>query len=416
MIALPVTISLAAVRSRLDLALPTSDSLDHVRCTALGGAVCHQYVYRREPLRLGMLDDRFSLVAPLRYRGRMALPRVGGVGSCGYAPEPMRHAELHFSTSLYWRTDWRLGARNTTLAAELRDRCEVTVLDVDATPLMRRMADAQLRDMRHELDSIIPALLDLRPAADSLWRLLQRPMALDSAGSVWLAMGPDGVGLAPVTGAAGTIRTAVVLTARPRVVLGARPANGARSLPQLSVAPATSGLRVPVDVALPFDELGRRATALLAAESAGKDVRVREVRVWGAGDTAVVRLELDGRVDGTLYLAGRVRYDAAGRALRLDDLRYTVESTHLMTRLKVTLGAPLVRRALDQATSHGRLDVGAQLDSVRLQLNSQLNRQLAPGLAVGGGISDVRVIGLYVTSNAFVVRVELVGSAQLFMQ
>ncbi|MHB1225452.1 MAG: DUF4403 family protein, partial [Gemmatimonadaceae bacterium] len=395
---------------------PVSDSLDHVRCTALGGAVCHQYVYRREPLQLGMLDDRFSLVAPLRYRGRMALPRVGGVGSCGYAPEPMRHAELRFSTSLYWRTDWRLGARNTTLAADLSDRCEVTVLDVDATPFMRRMADAQLRDMRHELDSIIPALVDLRPAADSLWRLLQRPMALDSTGSVWLAMGLDGVGLAPVTGAGGTIRTTVVLTARPRVVLGARPVNGARTLPRLSVAPATAGLRVPVDVALPFDELGRRATALLAAESAGKDLRVREVRVWGAGDTAVVRLELDGRVDGTLYLAGRVRYDAADRALRLDDLRYTVESTHLMTRLKVTLGAPLVRRALDQATSHGRLDVGAQLDSVRLQLNSQLNRQLGPGLSVGGGISDVRVIGLYVTSDAFIVRVELVGSAQIFVQ
>lgn len=415
-IALPVTISLDVVRDRLDAAFPITDSLDRARCTALGGAVCHQYVYRREPLRLQMVDDRFSLAAPLRYRGRMALPRLGGVGSCGYAPESMRRAELRFATSLYWRSDWRLGSRSTALAADLQDRCEVTLLGVDATPLMRRMADAQLRDMRHDLDSIIPALVDLGPAADSLWRLLQQPMALDSAGGAWLTMGPDAVGLAPVSGAAGAIRTAVVMTARPRVVLGARPADGARPLPPLTVAPPASGLRVPVDVRLPFDELGRRATTLLAAESAGSGVRVREVRVWGAGDTAVVRLELDGRVDGTLYLVGRLGYDADARVLRLDDLRYTVESASAMTRLKVTLGAPLVRRALDQATAHGRLHVGAQLDSLRGQLTARLNRRLGPGVAVGGGVQDVRVVGLYVTSDAFVVRVVLTGTAQLFVQ
>lgn len=414
--ALPVTISLSAVSSRLDLAFPLSDSLDRARCSALGGAVCHQYVYRRDPFQLAMTSDRLSLVAPLSYRGRVALPVMGGLASCGYAPERMRRAELRFATSLYWRSDWRLGTRGTVLGAELSDRCDVTLLNFDVTPLMRRIADAQLLDMRRELDSIIPALVDLRPAADSLWRLLQQPMALDSAGSLWLALEPDAVGLAPATGIGGTIRTAVVLTAHPRVLLGDRPQPTTRPLPSLTVAPHSSGLRVPVDVVLPFDDLGQRATELLAVENAGKDIRVREVHVRGVADTLLVRVELEGRVDGTLNLAGRMRYDPADRALRLDDLRYTVESTHLMTRLRVRLGAPLVRRAIDRATSHGRLGVGAQLDTARLQLNAQLNRQLAPGVSVGGGISGVRVTGLHVTPNAFVVRVELVGSAQLFVQ
>lgn len=416
LIAIPVTISLGAIRARLDSVFPAADSLDQARCVALGGTVCHQYVYRREPLEVAMRDDRFTVGARLRYRGRVALPRMGGLGSCGYAPESMRRANLSFATSLYWRADWRLGSRATELTADLVDSCTVTMLAMDATPYMRRMAEGQLAALRREVDSIIPALVDLRPAADSLWRLLQQPMALDSAGDAWLTMGTESVGLAPVTGVDGAIHTTVVLTARPHVVLGARPGAGSRSLPTLTLAPRASGLRIPVDVSLPFDELGRRATTVLAGEGAGKGLTVREVRVWGAAGTAVVRVDVAGRVDGTFYLVGRVGYDPAARAMKVDGLRYTVESRGLMSRLKVTLGAPLIRRALDDATSHGELDLGAQLDSVRHTLTSQLNRRLGPGISVGGGVREVRVDGIHTTPTSFVVRVTLLGEAQLFVQ
>ena len=415
-LALPVTISLGAVRAQLEAAYPVTDSLDRARCTAAGGAVCHQYVYRRDPLELSMQDDRVSLVSRLRYRGRVAVPGVGALGSCGYAPEAMRRAEFRVATSLYWRADWRLGSRQTALAADLVDRCRVTVLDVDATPLMRRVADAQLQALTRQVDSLVPAIVDLRPVADSLWRAFQQPLALDGASTAWLAMGVQGVSLAPVVGAGGVMRTAVVLSARPRVQLGAAPAARVQALPALTLAPQRSGLRIPVDVELPFAEVGRRATALLAGEAAGTGYTVREVTVWGAADTLVVRVDVAGKMDGAFYLTGRLAWDAPARALRIDDLRYTVQSADVMTRLKVTLGAPLIRRALGEATGRGRLPLGAQLDSVRQQLTAQLNRPLGPGMAVGGGIRDVRVMGLFTTPDAFVVRVVLDGSAQLFVQ
>src|SRR4051812_18639983 len=53
-IVLPVRISLAKVRAGLDTLFPPVDSLDRARCTALGGLVCHQYLYRRDSLDLRM--------------------------------------------------------------------------------------------------------------------------------------------------------------------------------------------------------------------------------------------------------------------------------------------------------------------------------------------------------------------------
>ena len=68
------------------------------------------------------------------------------------------------------------------LAPDILDPCQVTVLRVDATPTIKRLIDGQLaqsatsnstRSSRQSPTS--------DPAADSIWRIMQRPLALDSA-------------------------------------------------------------------------------------------------------------------------------------------------------------------------------------------------------------------------------------------
>lgn len=413
-LALPITVQTSAVVGALERALPRADSLDRARCLTLGGVVCHEYAYRRDTLQLRVTGDRVDMLARLRYRGRVALPTGGSVGSCGFAPEPMPRAELRFATSLYWRSDWRLATRGTQLTSALPDPCQVTLLRVDATPLMRRIVDWQLGRAVQQVDSAFLALADLRPAADSLWRQMQTPLAVDSAGTAWLLLSPESVALAPIDGRGGAIRSGVTLVARPRIVSGARPTVTVRPLPPLALARPASGIRVPVQVELPFAEIARQAAALLAAETAGQALRVTGVEVVGAADSALVRLSLAGRMNGALTLIGRPRYDEASRTLLLDDLHYSVESRDRMTRLKATLGAPIIRRAIAQATGGGRLAVGPQLDAMRLQLTQQMNRALAPDVAVGGGVRSLRVTGLHTTPTAFVVRVLLEGDAGLW--
>ena len=87
-----------------------------------------------------------------------------------------------------------------------------------------------------------------------------------------------------------------------------------------------------------------------------------------------------------------------------------------MSRLKATLGSYRIKRALDQATGHGRLDVGTQLDSLRRQLTTQLNRPLAPGVSVNGSVGGITIAGLATTGTAFVLRVVLDGQAKLIVQ
>jgi hypothetical protein len=416
-IVLPISISLGKIRSAMSAQFPAADSLTRSQCIALGGAVCHQYVYRRDSLELRMNGDRVELLARLRYRGRVALVGMPGLASCGYAPEDMKRGELRAATALYWRNDWRLASRNTSLAAVLPDPCQVTLLKLDATPLMRHIVDGQLEKLRQQLDSALPSLADLRPSADSLWRTLLQPIALDSASTVWLSMQPENIALARPLGRGDALTTALVITARPRAAIGARPTGERRPLPTLGLAPPQgSGIHIPVDIELPFADLSAKVTQLMKGEIAGKDLTVDDVKIWGVGDTAVVRVAVHGTVRGDLYLLGRVQYDAATRRVLVSEPRYTLASDNAMSRIKASLGSYRIKRAFDQATGHGQLDVGMQLDSLRQQLTAQLNRPLAPGVSVSGTVDDIRIAGLATSGTAFVLRVVLDGQAKLTIQ
>jgi hypothetical protein len=214
---------------------------------------------------------------------------------------------------------------------------------------------------------------DFRPLADSLWKSFLEPTALDSTNSLWLVLDPQTVQVTPFVGNGPSIVTTMVLSARPRVIAGAKPAVRMKPLPVLALGSAPPDYTVPVSVELPFAELERRAALLLAQETSSASVRVDSVHVRGLRDSVRIDLTVSGSLRGRLSLTSQLRWDATTRELRLDDLDWSLESRGKLSRVKATLGAPLVGRAVRRATNGGRVALGAQLDSVRAELMRKLN-------------------------------------------
>jgi hypothetical protein len=411
-----VTYVLRALRPSLDSLFPARDSLSAAQCATVKGLVCHQYVYRREPLVLRSEGNRLLIDTELAYRARLGVVGGARVASCGYAPETMRRASLSMSTALYWRRDWRIGAQETRLAATLRDECRVTALEVNATRTLQSVVDNQLGRFAAQADTAIPVAADFRPLADSLWRSFLEPTALDSLGTLWMLLEPEAVRVTPFVGAGVNITTTMVLYARPRIVAGARPAVRARPLPPLTLGTAPADFIVPVTVELPFAELSRRATELMIAETAKQSVKVDTVFVRGAGDTITVDLAVSGALRGRLGLVSRVRWDSVARELRLDDLDWSLQSRGALSRVKATLAAPLVSLAVRRATSGGKVPLGAQLDSARTELMVKLNGQLAPGVVMGSSVREVQIVEVGTTATAIVVRARLTGQSGVWVQ
>jgi len=411
-----VTYVLRALVQSLDSLFPARDSLTAARCANAVGLVCHQYVYRREPLRLRGEGNRLFIDTDLSFRAQLGVVGGARVASCGYAPEPMRRSSLSMSTALYWRRDWRIGAQDTRLAATLLDPCKVTVLGVDARKSLQNILDRQLGTFAAQADTTIPQVADFRPLADSLWRSFLEPTALDSLSSLWLVLDPEAVRVTPFVGNGVNITTTLVLYARPRVVAGGKPMVRPRPLPALALGTAPAEFSVPVTVELPFVEMARRATLQLTEETRNESVKVDSVFVRGVGDTVLVDLAVSGALRGRLQLASRPRWDAVARELRLDDLDWTLQSRGALSRVKATLATPLVALAVRRATGGGRLPLGAQLDSARVELLTKLNGTLSPGVVMGSSVREVQITEVSTTPTGIVVRAKLTGQSGVWIQ
>jgi hypothetical protein len=411
-----VTYVLRALRPALDSLFPVRDSLTASRCASAAGMVCHQYVYRRDSLALRATGERLSIETHLGYRAQLGVIGGARVASCGYAPEEMRRADLSVSTALFWRRDWRIGSRDTRLVASLVDACRVTALGVNATPTLQTILDRQLAAFAAQADSAIPQVAEFRTLADSLWKSFLEPTPLDSTNSLWLLIEPEAVRVTPFASNGPALTTTLVLYARPRIVAGAKPAVRARPLPGLALGSAPAEFTVPVTAELPFEELARQATAQMQAETGRSTVRVDSVFVRGAGDSVFVDLAVSGALRGRLSLTSRLRWDAALRELRLDDLDWTLQSRGRLSRVTSTLAAPLVGRAIRKATSGGRIALGAQLDSARTELLTLLNGTLAPGIVMGSSVREVQILSVSTSATAFVVRALLTGQSGVWIQ
>ena len=410
-----VTYVLRSLIPVLDSLFPARDSLAEAACKSVARLVCHQYVYTRDPLTLSATGARFSISTTMRYRARVGVPGAG-VASCGYGDEAPRRASLSLATDLYWRRDWKIGSRETALKATLVDECLVTALHVDAKRPLQSMIDGQLKDFSAQVDSALPIAADLRPLADSIWRSFLEPTPLDTLNALWLVLDPETIRVVPLSGVGPSFRTAIVVYARPRVIAGAKPAAIDRALPTLSLGQNPGGFVVPVSVELPFDEVNRRATELLVAETANTSERVDSVHVKASGDSVRIVLDVSGSLRGRLTLMSRLRWDPAARELRLDDLDWSLESRGAMSRMKATLAAPLIGRAIRKATMGGRVPLGAQLDSVRTQMLQLLNRTVSPGVVLGGSITTLQVESVGTSESAFVVKARLLGQANVWIQ
>jgi len=369
-----------------------------------------RYQAWRGPLWMELRGDLLLVQAHVRYRAQGRKSLIGDLAvstGCG-VDEPPRQALVGAAIRLSVAPDWTLRPAFRLLPTRFIDRCEITALDIDVSPLVGRAFEQRMREaLTSALAELAPAMGELRGAAARGWTALQAPREL--APGLWLAARPEGLGIAPPVGQGRRLETVVGIALRPALTTTEPATASPRPLPPLALfRPAAPGMRFELALDLDLKAL----SAAVAQRLAGQTIRVRDVALTVddaelsvAGDRLVLIADIGGDVPGRLDLRGRPALDSDTGAVRFDDLDYLFDSTHPDAELILALFYERIRERLQQLAD----DALAQgLEAARDALSAQLDGWLA-----GRGHVDLSALRLTALSVELgEQRVALRGQAQ----
>lgn len=374
----------------------------------------------RTPFRLVLDGTTATLSAEVTYRGRgwynpAILPTISG--SCGINEAPPR-AYLSVRTTVTPTADWRLQGRTRIVAlrplsTEQRDRCTVTVAEVNVTERVLEAVHAVLTRELLQVDRTLAAF-GLRDIVTDVWGFLGTPMALQD--SLWLVVNPTAIRFDRVRSEGTVLHSSLGITAYPRVVSGTRPEVSSRPVPPMERVGSPPGLSLLSEAAIGWEVLSGILWEQLSGDTlrvGSRELILEDITVSGLEDGRLaVGLTLGGQVQGTVYAVGNPVFDPVDAVLTMPDLEFDVTSRSLMVRGLAWLAGGQVEEELRRNL---RVSLSEVLADGRTLLEEELTRELAPGIRLLTEVQQGHVVRIRARPRGLLVEAVVNGESELHL-
>ncbi len=239
-------------------------------------------------------------------------------------------------------------------------------LKIGITKLADSILSKRKADIETAIDKAVHNELRLDRHVRHIWRDMQKPLRISrQPEELWLIPRPFSVAAAPVFGNAQRITVPLQIAFRVDTHVGTvGTALPIERLPRLLRRPKLPGAS-PLQVLafIPYADVNRVLTRTLTEQKldlAGGYVNMKRVTVYGNGRSLIVRTDVSGAVNGTLYFRGQPRYDTTTNTLRVQNVDFDVDTKerlfatadwllhdHLRDTLQAVLVVPL-RQQIDE--------------------------------------------------------------------
>ncbi|MGB5178606.1 MAG: DUF4403 family protein [Gammaproteobacteria bacterium] len=377
-----------------------------------------QYRGWRGPLSITASGDVLLVQAHIRYWIRAQKNLLGAItlkASCGIDEAP-RQAVIGMQVLLEWGPDWTLRPRFRILPTRFLDRCEMTIANIDVTPVVETEFRKQMQDsLRAALKTLAPGVNAIQRQAQQTWSLLQEPVELGQDN--WLLLRPASVALSRIDGGEKYLDAHLALTLQPVLVTGAEPAGKPVPLPPLGhYYPRSAELNLHLSVNLDFPTLNQRLSDTLADKSfviKGQKTGIKKFDLGGSGQEIRARMELTGDLTGTAELRASVAYDAQHQELELQDLTYDYDAEDSTVGMLAEAFHEPIRQALEDAANQA---LAQHLDLLGERLGTVLKKITPAGVVLDLSALQLSSVQILIEQQGIRLGGTATGSARLVLR
>ncbi len=284
-------------------------------------------VKRSGPVRIRYANRKVTFSAPLQvwYSNPIGLRR-------DKKSRLLCAVAVNFASPLGVNANWRLSTRVSLQNYRWIRKPAVRLfgLKISVKNLAEKLLHKRRADIEQAIDKAIHDELRLDREVSRIWRDMQKPLRISkNPDQIWLVPRPFSVAVAPVLGNARQITLPVQIAFRVDTRLGAMPVvNHTERLPPLLRRPRLpEAARLLVLVRVPYTDLNRVLDRTLKQQKlslAGGNLHLKNVTVYGGGQSLILQADVGGAVNGTLYFRGQPTFDTLTNMLRVQHVDFDV--------------------------------------------------------------------------------------------
>ncbi|HTA75923.1 MAG TPA: DUF4403 family protein [bacterium] len=361
-----------------------------------------------DPLDWKFKDTHMTAKMHLHYQGK------ANSAEAEAAEEAIeKHMHTSVGSALKWK-GWHVEApdfEENTVEAEV---------DTEA-----KKGEKLLRKGTSKFNEDLKKISEMENKFKETWDQLQEPILLGDG--VWLQVLPDHLSVGDTRIIPDPknprMETVFELFAVPRVVIGDKPETKKVKLPPLQdYIPGGEGFHIVTNLKIKFDQVNSLLMApktgiVNMALPGGEDynVRLKSVRIYGAGEKVVVEAKVDYSpllnlskepAHLTVYLLGTPTYHEKTQTIDFPDMDFDIKSSDFLVQMVDFLDGDGIKAALRK---NAVIPVGKDLNTLRKQLDKMLNRKLNPHMALKINITSMKLTEAYVSSYGIEGRVAIDG-------
>lgn len=141
--------------------------------------------------------------------------------------------------------------------------------------------------------------------------------------------------------------------------------------------------------------------------SGSKKVVVKKVDLWHKDAKMVIALNVQGSVNGTIYLEGMPKYDVLKKEIYFDDLQYVLDTKNKLLRTANWMAKGYILKKMEE---NCRYSIQENLDEGKETMLEYLdNYSPMPGVFVNGTMDDIDFQKIELTTNAILAFLKVTG-------
>jgi hypothetical protein len=292
-------------------------------------------VARSGPVRVQYENEQIKLSTPLQLW--LTTPFNGSRVPPG---KPFCSLQVNFKSPLSITPNWRPNSKVSFTNYKWLVKPGIRVLgkEIPLTNLAEKLLSNYQSSIETAIDSAIHSELRLDQLVKPVWLSIQKPLLIDKAHGLWLTPMPTRVLSGPISGNARHITTHLQIILDTRTSLTpTTPAYTKRALPALEKLDRVNRFS---DLHLlsffPYTDINRLLKQMIGEQPKKMALgllTIKSASVYGSHHALIVKTEVSGLIDGTVYFRGRPVFDTLTKTLRVEGLEFDADSDDVLPRV-----------------------------------------------------------------------------------